>query len=87
MVFRLFANFDYSMCYNPLQTDVDGDELGNSCDSDDGGQVGCMDVETCNYDFGLMSRVPIVVLLFLNDCDTYPSTYFISGYWLCCRTI
>ena len=71
--------FDYSLYYNPLQSDTDADGLGNSCDNDDGGQIGCLDTSACNYDFWAdLPCEDCCVYCFLDDCNTYPTTYFVS---------
>jgi len=73
-------NFDYGIYYNPLQTDTDFDGIGNSCDDDDGGQVGCLDNTACNYVFWAdISCDDCCEYCFLNDCENYPSTYYLPS--------
>ena len=70
------TGFDYDIYSNPLQTDIDGDGIGNSCDDNDGGQIGCMDSEACNYDFWADTQCSsCCVYCYLDDCDTYPSQH------------
>ena len=76
---------DYSIYYNPLQTDVDSDGIGNSCDDfdsggGDGGQPGCTDSTACNYDFWADIDNGLCDYCYLNDCENYPTSYIdVSG--------
>ena len=70
-------DFDYDIYYNPLQTDTDNDGFGNSCDNDDGGQLGCLDINACNYNFWAdIQCLDCCEYCYLDDCDTYPTTYY-----------
>ncbi|MBJ05372.1 MAG: hypothetical protein CMP65_05695 [Flavobacteriales bacterium] len=75
-------DFDYNYWYNPLQIDVDQDDIGNVCDNEDGGQIGCTDIEACNYDFSVdISCSDCCVFCYLNDCENYPSSFYnCNGY-------
>ena len=72
------SDFNYDLYSNPLQTDSDGDGIGNNCDNNssggDGNQIGCTDEDACNYDFWAdILCEDCCEYCYLGDCDNYPS--------------
>ncbi len=81
------SDFNYDLYSNPLQTDSDGDGIGNNCDNNssggDGNQIGCTDEDACNYDFWAdILCEDCCEYCYLGDCDNYPSSY-VSGPYDC----